>query len=99
MTNSSSACDLRSRHWWLETMQRLVSLLSVALLMLWFSIGTELRAQEILLTPDIEQKEVPVVFGSDRVKEFPVTVKSDNNKWSFVKFDEIPQNTLIRIRA
>lgn len=81
-------------------MRKLVSVFGVAVLVLWFSAGTELRAEEITLSLEKPQKqEVPVEFGSEEVKELPVTVLSDKGTWVFVKFNVIPEKTWIRIRT
>jgi hypothetical protein len=80
-------------------MRKLVSLLSVALLMLWFCAGSEIRAQDISLSPDIQKQEVPVEFGNESEKELTLTIKAAKDKWSFIRFDEIPEKTSIKVKA
>lgn len=81
-------------------MRKLVSVFGIAVLVLWFSAGKKLRAQEITLSLQKPQKqEVTIEFGSEEVKEIPITVKSGNDSWVFVKFNVIPEKTWIRIRT
>jgi len=80
-------------------MQNLVSLLSVALLMLWFSAGGEIRAQDISLTPEIQKQELSVEFDNASEKELMLTVKAAKDKWSFVRFIAIPEKTSIKVKA
>jgi hypothetical protein len=80
-------------------MRKLVSLSSVALLMLWFAAVGEIRAQNISLSPEIQKQEVPVEFGNDSEKELTLTIKSAKDKWSFIRFGEIPEKTFIKVKA
>lgn len=80
-------------------MRKLVSVFGVAVLMLWFSAGKELRAQNILLTPDTQKQEVAVVFGDAAEKEFSLTVNVNQNKWRLIKFNKIPGKTWIKLAS
>lgn len=80
-------------------MRTLASLFGVALLVVGFSAGSELKAQDISLTTEIPSQEVPIEFGNEPEKEITVRVKSAKDKWSFIRFTKIPEKTSIRVNA